>query len=145
MVSGKNIAALLVAGTIAMTLFSPVLATVNTTTGTQSVTNETFTAQTGEYVDLDGYDIEQGSETVYAYDQANDTYVQVTDSEYNLNASAGTIQDVSGGEIDDGEDTKITYDYQATDGTTSTIAALVPTFMALLVVGTFAGKITGAI
>jgi hypothetical protein len=146
MVKAKSVAGLIIAATIAMTLFSPVLATVNTATGSQAVTNETFSAQTGTYVDLDGYDIDKGSETVYAFNDTSNSYETVSEgTAYEMNYSAGSIKALSGShQLDDGEDAKITYGYQATDGTTATIAALVPTFMALLVVGVFASKITGA-
>lgn len=146
MVKMKSIVALVIAATIAMTLFTPVLDTVNANTGTQSVTNETVVAQHNTYVDLDGYEVDKNSETVYWYNETSSSYETATEgTDYNFNYSAGSIEAISSGAIEDGEEIKVSYDYQATDGTTATIANLVPTFMALLVVGTFAGKITGAI
>jgi hypothetical protein len=145
MVKAKSIVAVVISATIAMTLFSPVLATVNTTTGTQSVTNETVTAQHGEFVDLDGYDIEKGSETVYWFNETSNSYETASaGTDYELNNSVGQIKALSSGDIEDGEEIKVSYDYQASDGTTATVAGLVPTFMALLVVGIFANRIMGA-
>jgi hypothetical protein len=142
MVSTKSIVTLLIALVIAITLFQPVVSTVNTSTGTQTVTNESATADNETYVDLQGYDIDH--ETVY-WNNTTGTYVEVTEgTDYDMNYSAGSIRALDSGSIEAGDDLKVSYDYQATDGTTATVAAIVPTLMALLMIGVMASKIQGA-
>jgi len=142
MADAKGIAGVLIALTIAASLFAPVASSVNSSTGVQTVTNETVTADVGNYVDVGGYDIDSSTVTVYQpTGSAYETATQSTD--YEFNTSDGSIKALSGGDIGDGETLKVSYDYQATDDTTSTVANLVPLFMALLIVGVLAGKITG--
>lgn len=145
MVKPRTIAGLVIALTIAATLFTPIADTVNQNTGEQSVTNETVTAQHGEYVDLDGYSILTDSETVYYTNNTDgSTEVATRGTDYEMNYSSGSIKALSSGSIDDGEQIDVSYDYEATDSTTTTVAALVPLFVALLMLGVMAARIQDA-
>lgn len=145
MAKPQAIAALVIALTIAAVLLVPISTIVADNSGDVTVDNETVTAQHGEYVDLEGYGIESGSETVY-YTNTSDgtTDVATRGSDYEMNYSAGSIQALSTGEIGDGDDVDVSYTYAATDGTTTTVVTMVPMFVALLMLGVMAGKITDA-
>lgn len=132
----------MVALAVAATLVGPFNAAVADSTGTQSVTNESVTAEIDTFVELDGYDIVTDSETVYWYNNSSSSYEEVTSgTDYEMNYDPGQIKALSGGSIGDGDELKVSYDYQATDGTTTTIAGLVPLFVVLLILGVLAAKI----
>lgn len=134
MPSGRVIAAVLIAAAIAGTLFVPFNAAVTENTGAQTVTNESVTASVGESVELDGYNIQSNSETVYWFNSSDGDYEEVTSgTDYEMNYSEGAIYTLSGGSISDGDDLKVTYTYDATDGTTSTVVQLTPLLLALLI------------
>lgn len=142
MVSSKTIAVLMIAATIAMTLFNPVSTAIGDNTGSVTVTNETVTASPGNYTDLRGYDIDSGSETVYWYNSSSSSYEQVSSpDDYEMAYQNGSIQANSSGTIGEGDELKVSYDYQATDGTTTTVAGLVPLFLLLLILVTIAAKV----
>lgn len=135
MVRPRTVAAILVAAAIAATLFAPFAGAVTDNTGTQSVTNESVTAApAGEVASLGGYDLVSGSETVYWYNSSSSSYEQVTaGTDYEINEEPGEIKTLSGGEISDGDDLKVTYDYEATGSTTTSVVTVAPLLLALLV------------
>jgi hypothetical protein len=140
--TGRKIAALFVAVAIAATLFGPMTAAVANSTGTQSVANETVTAAGNSYVEVTGYDVDDTSLTVERYNETSDSYETVSEgTDYEFNYSDGAIKALSGGDIGDGDELRLTYDYQATDATTTTVAGLIPLFLALLVLVTLAAGI----
>lgn len=144
MASGmKTIVGVALAVAIAAILLGPVVTTVNGQTGTQTTTNETATADTGNFVDLDGYNLVDGTVTVYGYNETSDSYETATEgSDYELDLSSGEIKALSGSSlIDDGEEIKVTYDYEATDGMTSTIIGYGPVFLGLLLLTTVGMKV----
>lgn len=140
---GKGIAALFIAVTIVMTLFAPVTGIVNQNTGTQTVQNETVTADVGNFTDLEGYQIVKDSETVYGYNDSSGSFEKATEgTDYEMDYDGGKIKALNGSTlIDDGEDVKVTYDWKATDGTTTLVITLIPLFMALLAMGVLASKV----
>jgi len=142
MATGKQIAVVVIAATIAMTLFAPISGMVSSSSGSQSVTNETFTASIDERVELDGYDVESGSETVYWYNSTTESYETVDDSDYTFHYEGGDITIESGGDISDGDDMRVDYEYQATSGATTTVMVLIPLFVALMVLGAFADELS---
>jgi len=127
-------------GVIGLAVAAPV---VSSNTGTQSVTNETVTATTGEYSSLDGFDIDPSTTVVYGYNDTSGSYETTT--EYTLNEGPGEIQfDIQNSTlIDDGEDVKVTYDYQATDSLTGLVAGYLPLGIGLMVLVTVASRIEG--
>jgi hypothetical protein len=141
---GRTIAGFLIAATVAITLFNPISAAVDGNSGDVDVTNESLTATPGDYQDLDGYDVKSGSETVYWYNSSSSSYEAVSSpDDYEMNYSSGSIVFNSSGKVSSGDDVKVSYTYAATDGTTSTVVALVPLFVALLVLGIMAAKMMG--
>jgi hypothetical protein len=142
----KGIAGVVVAVTMAMLLFSPVTAVVNDRTGTQTVTNETVTADAGTDVELRGYDLDPASDTVYWYNITSDAYETATKgTDYDLDTDAGELQVLASGDIEDGTDLKVTYQYDATDQRTERLAALVPTVFLAMVAGVMGVKAVGAL
>jgi len=126
----KKAVAVMMAVAIVVVIFPTLSATVNNNSGAVDATNETLTAQNDTYVDLKGYNIHSGSETVYWYNSTSSSYETTTD--YTLNESGGAILVNTSNKIAAGDDIKVSYTYQATDGATTTIIGLVTTFLALL-------------
>lgn len=144
MASARELATVLVALTIAATLLAPITAAVTDGTGTQSVENETITAETDTYQQVNGYQVDDSTLVVEWYNETSGSYENLTEgTDYEFNYSAGSIQPLSSGDVSDGDELRLTYDYQATDSTTTTVAALIPLFVSLLIIGVLAGKITG--
>lgn len=142
MVKGEQIAGLLVAVTIAAVLFSPVATVVSDNTGEQTVTNETVTASHGDWVELNGYAIQEDSETVYWHNSTSDQWEEATSpDDYEMDYPPGAIRTNSSGTIPDGDEIRVSYTYEATSGTTSTVLGMVPMFVALLILVTLAVKV----
>lgn len=140
--TGQSIIAVTIAVVIAITLLSPVVASIGDNTGTQSVTNETVTqsATLGDTYDLDGYDVDPGSETVWFENGTAGSFESGTaGTDYELHEANGSVTLLSGGEIDAGDEVKVSYDYQATSDTVATVVGLVPLFVALLALVAVAG------
>lgn len=145
MVKPRHIAGLVIALTVAAVLFTPIANTVAENSGDQDVVNETVTAQHGQYVDLDGYNIVSDSETVYyTNDTDGSTEVATRGTDYEMNYSAGSIQALENGSISDGEEIDVSYTYEATDSSTTTVVTMVPLFVALLMLGVMAARIQDA-
>lgn len=126
-------AAVFIAVTVAAVFIGPISTVVTGTTGQQSVTNESLTADVGTFQDLEGYDVDD-SETVYWYNKTsgqNETLTEGTDYEFDY--TEGRIKFLSGGSVSSGEDVYVSYDYQATSATVATIGGLVPLFVVLLI------------
>jgi hypothetical protein len=133
MATGKFLMGLMVAVLVGATLFSPLASSVNDNTGTVTVTNETATATVGAYEQLDGYQIDDSTDVVYYDNNEDGTFESATQgTDYELATDNGSIKVLSGGAIDDGAPIKTTYEYRATDDSTTTVAGLVPLLAALL-------------
>jgi len=131
----------LLAVAIAATLLSPVISIVGDNSGNVEVTNESLSTTFDEYQEVRGYDLDDG-ETVY-YDSGTGYTEATAGTDYEVNQSAGTIELLSGGAISEGDDVQVSYNYQATDGATTSIIVLVPLLFALLIVATMAAKVQG--
>lgn len=140
-VEPRSIVVVLVAALIAVTLFSPIQSAVSGGTGDVQVDNETVTASVGEPVQLEGYQIDDGSEIVL---NGSDS-VQTSGTDYELGAENGSIVALGGGTISDGEELDVSYTYSATDSTTETVATLVPLLVALMVLVVIAKRVTEAV
>ncbi|WP_225336640.1 hypothetical protein [Halomicrobium urmianum] len=124
-----NVARVAIVAVIAVVLVSPFISVVDSNVGEQSVANESVTADVGNYVELDGYQLVDGSVTV----EAEDGTSYSEGSDYEVDYESGELQALSGGNISDGETVYTSYDYESTSGTTTTIAGLLPLFLALLI------------
>lgn len=144
MASAKTIVGVTLAVAIAAILLGPVVTAVNGQTGTQTVTNETVTADTGNWSEFDGYQVVDGSVTVYGYNDSADSYEEATEgTDYELRLESGEIKALEGSSlIEDGETVKLSYDYEATDDMTSTILGYGPVFLGVLLIATLGTKIT---
>jgi len=122
-----------VAGLILVSVFPAVSQSITDNTGVQSVGNESVTADVGNYTDLDGYNIKDGTVTV-----ENDGTTYTEGDDYEIDYEAGELKALDSGTIEDGETLTVSYDYQASGKTTATIANLIPLVMALVGVMLFA-------
>lgn len=134
----KAIVGVVLAVAIASILLGPIVTAVGDNTGVQEVQNETVTANVGNYTTLDGYYIQENSETVY-----NSTGATMSEgTDYELNYDEGSIKALSGGDIADGSEINATYDWEATKGQTTTVIGYGPVFVALLLLTAVGMKVT---
>jgi hypothetical protein len=144
-INDKGIVALAIAATIALVAFGPMLGAVTSGTGSVDVTNETVTADVGSYVDLRGYDIDPGSETIEFYNESSDQWETATEgTDYEIRYEEGSVQALEGGEFSDGEEIRASYTYQSTQGSTTVIVGLIPLLVALFVMVVIANKVQNA-
>lgn len=130
----KVLIGVVLAVVVGMVFLPAVVDAVDTSTGTQTVTNETVTAQTGEYVELDGYDLEDGTVTVLGYNDTSDSYETATEgTDYEVKYDSGELKALNGSSlIDNGEEVKASYDYQASGSMTTMILGFIPLMLGLL-------------
>lgn len=140
----KLVVAVVVALVVGMLFLQPVITAAESNTGAQTVTNESVTADTGAYVALDGYNIDESSETVWGYNDSSGSYEQaVKGTDYAIDYDGGDLKALNGsGLIQDGENLKVSYDYQASGQTTSLVAGFVPVMFVLLLFVTVAMRVT---
>lgn len=132
----KKILGVMFGVVVAMTLFLPVSNAVSAHSGTANVTNETVSAEVGTYQDLTGYDIDNSTVTVWWYNSSSGSYEQLSDgSDYELAVENGSIKPLSSGDVSDSDELKVSYEYQQTDGSTTTVITLIPLLLGVLVIG----------
>jgi len=141
MIQGK--AALVVGFSLAavfgLIFLQPVVGAVNDNTGQQTVTDETVTADLDSYVDLGGFDVDEGSVVVESYNDTSESYETVSSSDYVVRYPAGELQiNSSASIVQDGESVRVSYQYQATDGAATTVVGFIPVILATLVLFTVA-------
>jgi len=126
---------------IGVIFLAPVVTAVNSNTGTVAVADENVTAQTGERVDLRGYDIDPATVSVEAYNDTSGSWETTT--EYTLYEQPGKIEfDVNNSTlIQDGEQVRVSYEYQATGELTALVAGFVPVGVGLFIFVGIAGKV----
>jgi len=137
--SGTKILALALAVTVSLVVLAPVVTSIDNSTGTQSVDNESFTADFGNFSDVSGYNID--SSTVEVYDDSG----QVSSDNFTVEEGSGEIQlfsNASNDGVTDGETVEATYEYQATEGVTTTVIGFVPVMLVVLVIVALSRKIT---
>lgn len=140
--SSRAMLALFIGVLVAAVLLGPIVTVTNDHTGAQDITNETVSAQHDTYVDLDGYDIDENSETVWGHNDTSGSYEQLPGSDYQMDYQGGRINVSSSSTVvQDGEDVKVSYTYQATDTTTTLIVGFVPVMAAALILGVIGFKI----
>lgn len=121
---------------VAALLIGPVASTVASNVGQQTVTNESVTASTSKYVDLDGYNVVASSETVYWKNTSSGSYETVSSpGDYSMKYDPGSIKANSSGKVSDGDALLVSYDYNSTSGTTSTILNYVTVLIAVVILG----------
>jgi len=134
MKTGAKVTTVVIAMTIAAVFIGPLVSVIGAQSGTVGVGNEEATIYTDEWTDLEGFDI-----TANFTLETTDGTTLSEGTDYELNQTAGTITAKDGSSsVSDGDTVVATYEYQATDGTTTTIVNLVPLFAALLILGTAA-------
>ena len=145
---GRGITGLLLAVTIGAVFFVPVVDVLDQSTGDVEIENETVTnnAQFDEIYDLQGYEIEPDSETLEVWDDGDESWVTLTaGTDYEIDNEQGTIEFIDGGEVTEGDEVRASYIYQATDGIVTSIAGLLPVFLALLLLVPMANKVSSEV
>jgi len=138
--SGKAIATVIIAATIAAVLFNPLANVAGANSGTQHVTNETLSAQPGSYQDLNGYNIHHG-ETVY-WENGSSYQVLSSPSDYSMKYTPGQIRINNSSSVASGDSIRVTYDYDATTGATTELVKVVPLLAAVLILGYLGRNVT---
>ena len=145
---GRGITGLLLAVTIGAVFFVPVVDVLDQSTGDVEIENETVTnnAQFYEIYDLQRYEIEPDSETLEVWDDGAESWVTLTaGTDYEIDNEQGTIEFIDGGEVTEGDEVRASYIYQATDGIVTSIAGLLPVFLALLLLVPMANKVSSEV
>lgn len=136
MAQAGKIVAVVIALAIGATLFVPMNTAVTETSGTQDVTNESVTASLDSYVELDGYNIDQNSETVRWFNSTSDSYETLSEgTDYEIRYQSGELSVSSSSPVSDGDEVLVSYAYQPTDGTTSLVLEMLPVLVAVLLLG----------
>ena len=139
---------LLLAVTIGAVFFVPVVDVIDSTTGDVEIEDETVTndASFEEVYDLRGYEIEPDSETVEVWDDGDESWTTLTaGTDYEIDNEQGEIEFIDGGEVTEGDEVRASYTYQATDGIVTSIAGLLPVFLALLLLVPMANKVSNEV
>lgn len=145
---GRGITGLLLAVTIGAVFFVPVVDVLDQSTGEVEIENEAVTndANFNEAFDLKGFDIQPDSETVEVWDAGTDSWVTLTaGTDYEIDNEQGTIEFIEAGEVTEGDEVRASYIYQATDGMITSIAGLLPVFLALLLLVPMANKVSSEV
>ena len=129
----KAFIGLMVGLMVAGMFLGPLNTAVAENTGTQSVTNESVTVALDEDVDLDGWQVQSGTVTVY---NASTGSVVPQAGNYTIANEPGTINVSSSNSagLSDGNEILVTYDYAATDATATLIAGFVVTLVLVMMV-----------
>lgn len=132
MANTNQIVALVIGLTVAAVFFVPVVDSITENTGEITVENEEFIDVTsGETYDPDGYSVVADSETV-EFDDGTGWAEATEGTDYEIDNDVGELTILEGGTIADGDDVRASYTYDATDGTTTVVAGIIPTLVALL-------------
>jgi len=105
----------------------------------QTESNETFTADFGNAVDLAGYNIDES--TLVVVDSNGDT---IPESNYSVDTEPGEItvfSNATNSGVSDGDSLETTYDYQATGSTTTTVVGFIPVMLGVLLMVALSRKI----
>lgn len=141
---GAQIAALVIGLTVAAVFFVPITDSINSNTGEIEVDDESFEATIDEAEDLSGYSIVDGSVTV-EYDDGTE-YVDASEgTDYEIENGPGDLTVLEGGSISEGDDVRVSYTYEATDGTTTVVAGIIPLLVALLLLVPMARRLQEAV
>lgn len=146
MPSAKGVVAVAIAIAIAAIFILPVADVVNSHTGTQSVDNESVTADLDTWVDLQQVNLVEDSETVLWLNATSDSWEELADADYDIRYGQGQLNVSSGGDVSNGDDLRVSYDYEATGDTTATVIGFLPLLLAVMiiaVVGDYISKEVG--
>jgi len=140
---GKGMTGLLLAVTIGAVFFVPVVDVIDNTTGEVEIENETVTTNVSfsETYELRGDNITAGSETIEVVNSDGTFTTLTAGTDYALNEADGTIQFSDTTDVSTGDEIRASFTYQATHGIVTSIAGLLPVFLALLLLVPMANKI----
>jgi len=138
----NGITGLLLAVTIGAIFFVPVVDVLDSSTGQVEVENDTVTTDvnTSAIYDLKGLSVVDGSETVEVNDGGSWTTL-TAGTDYAIDNEAGEIDFSDTTDVSAGDEIRASYTYQATEGIVTSIADLLPLFLALLLLVPLANKV----
>ena len=145
---GRGMTGLLLAVTIGAVFFVPVVDILDNTTGEVEVENDVLTndASFDEVYDLQGFDVTPDSEIVEVWDDGTESWTTLTaGTDYEIDTDQGEIEFIDGGGVSEGDEVRASYEYQATDGIITSIAGLLPVFLALLLLVPLANKVSSEV
>ena len=145
---GRGMTGLLLAVTIGAVFFVPVVDILDNTTGEVEVENDVLTndASFDEVYDLQGFDVTPDSEIVEVWDDGTESWTTLTaGTDYQIDTDQGEIEFIDGGGVSEGDEVRASYEYQATDGIITSIAGLLPVFLALLLLVPLANKVSSEV
>lgn len=133
--TAQVVLALAIFATVGVIMIGPVVGVVNQNTGDTSITNETVTADYNETADLQGYNIDPATETVYGLNDTSGQYEVASEpGDYTLLEDPGELEfNSSSTLIQEGEQVKVSYTYQASDDLTTLVIGFVPLAIGLLI------------
>jgi len=133
---------LIIALTIGAVFFIPVANIVGGATDVQTVSNETVTdnVQFDQEYQLDGYNVQSGSESL---EVDNGTWEGLTEgTDYTINYERGTVEFINSSNLDAGDTVRASYGWKQTDGVTGSIVDLLPMFLALMLLVPLANRVS---
>lgn len=131
---------------VAAVLFLPIADVVGQHTGTQSVNNESVTAELDTFVELDNSNLVADSETVLWFNESSGEHEELTkDSDYEIRYESGELNVTSSSPVAEGDEVLVSYDYQATSGVTTTVITLIPLFLGVVIIATVGDYISRAV
>lgn len=128
-----------IAVAVGMVFFGPVVSAVNSNTGDQTVTNETFSAEFDTAQDLQGYDV-YDSETVYVENGSNTFATATEGTDYTFDYASGEITMLNSTLVSAGDTVKVTYTYEASGALATTVITFIPVIFGTLLFAKVAAK-----
>lgn len=132
--AGVAVIALFVGMMVGGMAVGPLNQAITQNTGVQTVTNESVAASTSTYVELEGWHVIPGTDTVYWKNPSTGSYQQLNLSDYSIKTEAGTIKANASSGVSDGDTLLVNYQYRATDQMATRVAGLiVELFVAMMI------------
>lgn len=143
--AAQVVLALAVFSAVGVIMLGPVASVVDANTGTQTITNETVVADYNQSIDLQGYDIDSASETVWGLNDSSGNYEQASSpGDYTLDEGSGEVSfNSSSTLIQEGEEVKVSYTYQAAGPLASLVIGFITLGLGLLIFVGIANRVQG--
>lgn len=119
----------------AAVLIAPIADVTADLSSQHTVSNETFSAETDTWVNLDQSSIVGDSETIEWFNSSSSSWETLSSSEYAMDYDAGEVNVSSGGDVSPGDNMRASYDYQTVTGMTATVMNFIPLLVVVLILG----------
>lgn len=146
MASPNKVVTVALALAIAAVVFVPLTTIITQAAGAQTVDNEELTAETDEWQELDGWNVDESTVTVEWFNETSDSWETLSEgTDYEFRYESGEIQLLSSGTVSDGDDVRVSYEYQTTSAIEATVISLVTTLLAVLMLVVAAEPVMGGL